>query len=62
MPRRPRQHSSSGYPHFINRGVNKKRILHRMGNFEFYKGLLKGYGDKFFMRILHDCLVSNHTH
>ncbi len=62
MPRKSRQHSASGYHHFINRGVNKKRVFHRPEDFEFYKGLLREYKDRFGVRILHYCLMSNHTH
>jgi putative transposase len=62
MPRKPRQRSSSGYYHFINRGVNKKKIFHRDEDFDFYKGLLIEYKERFNVHILHYCLMSNHTH
>ena len=62
MPRKPRQPSASGYYHFINRGVNKKKIFHEDEDFEFYKGLLKEYAEKLNLRILHYCLMANHTH
>jgi putative transposase len=62
MPRKPRQSSFSGYYHFINRGVNKKKIFHRDEDFSFYKGLLKEYKEKFSVQIIHYCLMSNHTH
>jgi len=62
MPRKPRQWSSSGYYHFINRGVSKKKIFHRDEDFDFYRDLLMEYKERFNVRILHYCFMSNHTH
>lgn len=62
MPRKNRQPSQSGYYHFINRGVNKKKIFHRPEDFTFYKLLLGEYKLEFDIKIIHYCLMSNHTH
>ncbi len=62
MPRKPRQWSDSGYYHFINRGVNKKKIFHDHDDFDFYRSLLREYKERFEISILHYCLMSNHTH
>ena len=62
MPRKPRQASNSGFYHFINRGVNKKKLFHCKEDFEFYKGLLREYKEKFHVQIHHYCLMTNHTH
>lgn len=62
MPRKPRQPSESGYHHFINRGVNKKKIFHRPEDYAFYKGLLSEYKSELGIQIIHYCLMTNHTH
>ena len=62
MPRYPRQESPTGIYHFINRGVNKKKLFHRSADFETYKGLIHEYRDRFEIEIYHYCLMVNHTH
>ncbi len=62
MPRYPRQESPTGVYHFINRGVNKKKLFHRSADFETYKGLIHEYRDRFGIEIYHYCLMANHTH
>jgi putative transposase len=42
--------------------VNKKKIFHRGGDFDFYKDLIKEYKERFEAHVLHYCLMSNHTH
>lgn len=62
MPRKPRQASQSGFYHFINRGVNKKKLFHRDEDYLFYLGLLKEYSSRLPILIYHYCLMNNHTH
>lgn len=62
MPRRPRQESPTGVYHFINRGVNKKKIFHNASDFGCYRKLLREYSDKLVIQIYHYCFMSNHTH
>jgi REP element-mobilizing transposase RayT len=62
MPRRPRQESPAQTYHFINRGVNKKKIFHGAKDYDFYLGLLKEYCQKLNVQIYHYCIMSNHAH
>ena len=62
MPRMPRQVSPTGVYHFINRGVNKKRIFHRDKDFNHYLELLQEYSRKFEIHIYHYCIMTNHSH
>ena len=62
MSRRPRKQSPTQLYHFINRGVNKKKIFHRAKDYDFYLGLLKEYCEKLNVQIYHYCLMSNHAH
>lgn len=62
MPRKPREESSTGVYHFINRGINKKNLFHGPKDFQCYLGLLEEYTAKFKIQIYHYCLMSNHTH
>jgi REP element-mobilizing transposase RayT len=62
MPRKPRIASQTGYYHFINRGINKRKIFHKKNDFEFYLRLALEYKDKFGIEISHYCIMSNHSH
>lgn len=62
MPRKPRQASAAGVYHFINRGVNKKKIFHHAKDYDFYLGLLKEYCERLNVQIYHYCIMSNHVH
>lgn len=62
MPRKPRQLSQTGVYHFINRGINKKKIFHRENDYGFYLGLMKSHADELGIGIHHYCLMNNHTH
>jgi len=62
MPRKPRLASESGYYHFINRGVNKKKLFHSDSDYLFYKKLLGEYKEAWSIDILHYSLMGNHTH
>ncbi len=62
MARKPRMASKTGVYHFINRGVNKKKIFHKDEDRAFYKGLLKEYSEKFGVAVFHYCFMANHTH
>ena len=62
MSRRPRQESPTQVYHFINRGVNKKKIFHHAKDYNFYLGLLKEYCEKLNAQIYHYCIMSNHAH
>ncbi len=62
MARKPRVGSQSGYYHFITRGVNKKKIFHKQGDFEYYLKLLREYCGRFNILLFHYCVMSNHIH
>ena len=62
MPRYPRFESPTKVYHFINRGVNKKKLFHRPEDFRFYKDLIFEYKERFRIDIYHYCLMINHTH
>lgn len=62
MPRKPRQGSPSGYYHFINRGVNRRRLFYGPADFDHYKTLLRDYARRFEISVAHYCFLSNHTH
>ena len=62
MARKPRMASKTGVYHFINRGVNKKKIFHKAEDRAFYWGLLKEYSGRFGVAIFHYCFMANHTH
>ncbi len=62
MPRKPRQASSTGYYHFINRGVNKMILFHEEKDYRYYYGLLLHHSTKLRVRVHHYCLMRNHTH
>jgi putative transposase len=62
MPRKPRCASSTGVYHFVNRGVNKEKLFHRKGDYDFYCSLMQEYSEKLNIQIYHYCLMANHTH
>lgn len=62
MPRKPRRVSGTGIYHFINRGVNKKRLFHGDKDYRQYLDLMKEHSAKLDIQIHHYCLMSNHTH
>ena len=62
MPRGPRQESSTGYYHWINRGVNRKKLFHRKEDFIAFTGLIREYKAILEVDLIHYCLMSNHIH
>jgi putative transposase len=62
MPRRKRIASATGVYHFINRGVNKKRIFHQKDDYRTYLALMAEHARDLDIQIYHYCLMSNHTH
>ncbi len=62
MPRKPRIQSPTDIYHFINRGVNKKKLFHHDRDYQYYLELLKEYSTRFSIQIHHYCLMNNHTH
>lgn len=62
MARKPRAVSATGVYHFINRGVNRKKLFHRPKDYEYYLGLIHEYKTRFEMQIYHYCLMINHSH
>lgn len=62
MPRKNRQASQSGIYHFINRGVNKKKLFHSAKDYERYLALMKEHSEALNVQIYHYCLMNNHTH
>lgn len=62
MARKSRQASPTGVYHFINRGVNKKKLFHRKEDFERYLGLVREYSLKLSAPVYHYCIMPNHSH
>ena len=62
MPRKPRNPSDTGVYHFINRGVNKKKLFHKEEDYLYYLALLKEHSEALGIKIFHYCLMVNHTH
>lgn len=62
MPRKPRQTSKTGVYHFINRGVNKKKLFHKGSDYRQYLKLMEEYSNRLEVQIHHYCLMNNHTH
>ena len=62
MPRKPREQSTTGYYHFMTRGVNKKRLFHSHRDYEYYLKLIRKYARKLNIQIFHYCLMTNHVH
>jgi putative transposase len=62
MPRKPRMQSTSGYYHWISRGLNKKKVFHRKSDFETFLELIKEHKDVCGVEIYHYCLMTNHIH
>ena len=62
MPRRKRIPSPTGVYHWINRGVNQKKIFHVNKDYDFFLGLLAEHKDPLGIQIYHYCLMSNHVH
>ena len=53
MPRGPRPQSSTGYYHWINRGVNQKKLFHSKSDFERFLDLIKEYKERFQLSLFH---------
>ena len=62
MPRKPRLGSTSGYYHFINRGVNHAPLFYFREDYEFYRSLWIEACDRFGIKVFHYCYLTNHTH
>ncbi len=62
MPRKNRIASETGVYHFINRGVNKKRLFHQREDYRTYLALMDEHAKDLGIRIYHYCLMTNHTH
>ena len=62
MPRKARSQSDAGIYHFINRGVIKKALFHKAGDYENYKELMEMHAHELGIKIYHYCLMTNHTH
>ena len=62
MPRGPRPESATGYYHWINRGVNQKKIFHYKDDFIVFLDLVKEYKERFKIQLFHYCLMTNHIH
>ncbi len=62
MPRHLRQQSPSDVYHFINRGINKRRLFRANSDCQSYYDCLLEFRDKFRLEILHYCFMRNHTH
>ncbi len=62
MPRRRRQLSPTGVYHWINRGVNQKRIFHKKEDYSAFFKLLKDHKEELNILIFHYCLMTNHIH
>ncbi len=62
MPRKPRSHSSTNVYHWINRGVNQKRLFHFKDDYLYFLKLLNEHKDPHGVQIYHYCLVTNHVH
>ncbi len=62
MPRGPRLESSTGYYHWINRGVNQKKLFHFKDDFKAFLDLVQQYKERFDVSLFHYCLMTNHSH
>ena len=62
MPRRKRQLSKTGFYHWINRGINHKKIFHREKDFKKFLSLIADHKDELGIKLYHYCLMSNHVH
>jgi putative transposase len=62
MPRKKRIQSVTGVYHWINRGVNQKKLFHHDDDFRHFLSLAKEHKDEFGIQIYHYCLMSNHIH
>ena len=62
MPRKKRWESPCGVYHWICRGIHKKDLFHRPGDYERFKSLLKEYKGIHGIDVYHYCLMTNHVH
>ena len=62
MPRKNRCASETGVYHFINRGVNKRRLFYIPDDYKKYLSLTEEHARELGIEIYHYCLMSNHTH
>ena len=62
MPRKKREESPTGVYHWIARGMNKKDLFHRQGDYERFRELILEYKTAFSIAIYHYCFMTNHVH
>jgi putative transposase len=62
MPRSKRVESKTGIYHWINRGINQKKLFHKKDDFEFFLSLVGEHKNGEGIDIYHYCLMSNHIH
>jgi putative transposase len=62
MPRGQRAESPTGYYHWINRGVNQKKLFHFKDDFKAFLDLVQEYKERFEIDLFHYCLMTNHIH
>ena len=62
MPRHKRIASETGFYHWINRGINQKKIFHKAGDFRCWLKLVEEHRSDYGVRLHHFCLMSNHIH
>jgi putative transposase len=62
MPRRSRSHLSECYVHVINRSAHKGRLFERSNDYRDFLRILREGLDRYPVRIVAYCLMSNHWH
>lgn len=62
MPRRPRILVDGGYYHIITRGIDRRKLFRYPQDYKFFLKVIKRYLQKFQVKIIHYCLMSNHMH
>jgi putative transposase len=62
MPRTARVLIDRAYYHVLNRGLDKRPIFRRPGDFDFFHNLAVRCLEKFNVQVFHYCLMPNHFH
>lgn len=62
MPRRPREHSSTGIYHIMLRGINHQRIFHDEADYRIFLEGLRRYREVCGFSLYAYCLMPNHLH
>ena len=62
MPRRKRTESSTGFYHWINRGVNQRKLFHKSEDFKYFLSLVSEHKNDSLIELYHYCLMNNHIH